>query len=209
LSAVSLFYLTKFFFLSNHQYEHSLSPSAMGNGVAFRKKKEIPKEPKPPLTTLAEIVNSAPAKERIIAAMNAVAVGSPRRWESILKITNRVVMPSEDNPDPININVNLTELIKILVVLFHEVKFITSDGLALAREKIPEMYDKHSVERASKLSAKEREDKELMDDYYAYGEVDHEIFATLYLKVVSVYGAKAKGIFYDLGCGVGTLVSHL
>jgi hypothetical protein len=48
----------------------------------------------------------------------------------------------------------------------------------------------------------------ITDECYAYGELDHEIFAAMYLRVTSVFGERPKGIFYDLGCGVGTLVSE-
>jgi hypothetical protein len=46
----------------------------------------------------------------------------------------------------------------------------------------------------------------ITDECYAYGELDHEIFAAMYLRVTSVFGERPKGVFYDLGCGVGTLV---
>jgi hypothetical protein len=46
----------------------------------------------------------------------------------------------------------------------------------------------------------------ITDECYAYGELDHEIFAAMYLRVTSVFGERPRGIFYDLGCGVGTLV---
>ena len=68
------------------------------------------------------------------------------------------------------------------------------------------MYDKHSVERGMNISLRERDVKGIVDECYAYGELDHEIFAAMYLRVCSVFGERSRGIFYDLGCGVGTLV---
>jgi hypothetical protein len=45
------------------------------------------------------------------------------------------------------------------------------------------MYDKHSFERGRRVSQREREDKNLIDESYAYGELDPEIFTTIYMKV--------------------------
>lgn len=179
----------------------------MGN---FRsKKKVVPAEPPPPLTTLEQVLDNAEARERVTQAVAACKPGVASRWSKILEIANRKTMPTEEQPYPMNLEITLDTLKEILVTLFHEVKYISSDGLALARNTIPEMYDKHSLERGSRVSLKERGEKGYNGENFAYGELDHEIFATMYLKLVSVYGAKDGGRFYDLGCGVGTLVSGL
>ena len=47
------------------------------------------------------------------------------------------------------------------------------------------MYDKHSFERGRRVSQKEREEKNLIDESYAYGEMDPEIFTTIYMKVIN------------------------
>lgn len=178
----------------------------MGN---FRsKKKVIPAEPPPPLTTLEQILNNAEARERVTQAVAAWKPGVANRWQKILEITNRKTMPTEENLHPMNLDITRETLKDILITFFHEVKYISSDGLALARKAIPEIYDKHSLERGSRVSLKEREEKGIKGENFAYGELDHEIFATMYLKLVSVYGSKDGGKFYDLGCGVGTLVSY-
>lgn len=177
----------------------------MGN---FRsKKKVVPAEPPPPLTTVDQVLDNTEARERVTQAVIALKPGTGGRWKKVLEITNRKTMPTEEQPYPMNLELTLETLKEILVRMFHEVKYISSDGLALARNAIPEMYDKHSLERGSRVSLKEREEKGMKDETYAYGELDHEIFATMYLKLVSVYGSKDNGRFYDLGCGVGTLVS--
>ncbi len=51
------------------------------------------------------------------------------------------------------------------------------------RNYLPQMYDKHSFERGRRVSQKEREEKNLIDESYAYGELDPEIFTTIYMKV--------------------------
>lgn len=179
----------------------------MGN---FRsKKKVVPAEPPPPLTTVEQVLDNAEARERVTQAVAAFKPGSISRWNKILEVTNRKTMPTEEQPYPMNLELELNTLKEILVRMFHEVKYISSDGLALARNAIPEIYDKHSLERGSRVSLKEREEKGWKEENFAYGELDHEIFATMYLKLVSVYGSKEGGRFYDLGCGVGTLVCSL
>ena len=53
------------------------------------------------------------------------------------------------------------------------------------RNYLPQMYDKHSFERGRRVSQKEREEKNLIDESYAYGELDPEIFTTIYMKVIN------------------------
>jgi hypothetical protein len=185
-------------------------PSQNGGGFFFwRKKKKVIPEPKDPFRTIAEIMRSTAARERIISAIKLVPPGTPRRWDQILGVINRRTMPSEEEPEPLNIETNFHDLKEMMRTLFDEVKYISSDGLALSRNFIPKIYDKHTIERARQVSQRERDERFLMDECFAYGEVDSEIFATMFLKIISVYGQKEGGIFYDLGCGVGTLVSSL
>jgi hypothetical protein len=125
----------------------------------------------------------------------------------MLPIINQHIEPTEENPDPLRVNITVDAVRDVLRDLYEKKRSIQSDGLALAREFIPLMYDKHTVERALNVSQRERDQKGITDACYAYGELDHEIFAAMYLRVTSVFGQKARGIFYDLGCGVGTLVS--
>ncbi len=179
-----------------------------GNGFFFwRKKKKVLPEPKEPFRSIVEIMRSTAAKERIVSAIKLTPPGTPNRWDQVLNIVNRRTMPSEEDPEPLNIETNFNDLKVMMRTFFDEVKFISSDGLALARNFIPKIYDKHTIERARQVSQKERDERFLMDECFAYGEVDTEIFATMFLKIISVYGQKEGGIFYDLGCGVGTLVS--
>lgn len=82
----------------------------------------------------------------------------------------------------------------------------SSDRIILLRKYIPIMYNKHSVERARRVSQQERNDDHLTDEALAYGELNYEIFATMYEKITRAWGGADKGMFFDLGCGVGQLV---
>jgi SAM-dependent methyltransferase len=179
----------------------------MGNGAFFgRKKKKVIPPPKDPLRKCQEIFNSFPAKERVISSLKLIPPGIPNRWDKILIMINRKEEATEENPDPLAIELDFNELKLVLKRLYEEVKFISSDGLALCRTHIPKMFDEHSVDRAQNLSKIERNNRYLMDQSLAYGEVEYDIFATMYMKIVSVYGARDAGVFYDLGSGVGQLV---
>lgn len=181
------------------------APSRLGLPVFGKKQKELP-PPLPPLITAEEILNSFEARERVISAMKVTPPGTAQRWSHALQIINRFTEPTEEEPLPLQVDIPEIELKKVLLALYSEVKYISSEGLALAREIIPGLYDKHTVERASKMSRMEREKKDLISDNYAYGEVDYDIFATMYLKIISVYGERTGGIFVDLGSGAGKLV---
>lgn len=160
-----------------------------------------------PLTTAAQVLGNLQAKERVIACCKIYQPGVTLRWEKILAGINREVEPTKEEMDPLRLRIDITELKSVLRQLFHEVRYISSDGLALCREFMPKLYDKHTVERGQQVSMLERTERGLSDNCFAYGELDFEIFATMYLKIISVYGAMDGGVFYDLGCGVGTLVS--
>lgn len=60
--------------------------------------------------------------------------------------------------------------------------------------------------RGRRVSQKERNDNSITNECYAYGELNYDIFATIYEKVTSAYGSRSNGTFFDLGCGVGQLV---
>lgn len=178
----------------------------MGNGgFVFRKKKPV-FVIREPLKKASDVFASKEAKDRVISAIKLYGPGTPMRWDKVLVMINRKTEPSEEDPSPLNIDINFEELKSIMIQLYQDVKFISSDGLALLRQHLPVMYDKHNLERTMIISSKERQRRHLKDESYAYGEVDSDIFATMYLKAVAVFGNKDDGIFYDLGCGVGTLV---
>jgi hypothetical protein len=181
----------------------------MGNGaIGSPSNIKLPQliERRPPLTNAAAVLGSVEGKERIVALVKFHSPGVASRWEKILAGINREIEPTKEIPDPLRINIDLPDVKSVLGTLFHDVKYISSDGLALAREWMPKLYDKHNTDRNRKASIKEREERKIADECFAYGELDHEIFATMFMKIISVYGAREGGIFYDLGCGVGTLV---
>lgn len=175
----------------------------------FKKKKEEPIVRREPLKFAKDVANNTEAKERVAQAIKQIPPGTTLRWSKLLPIINRLMEPTETEPDPLRVELTAEELQETLKLFYQQVKFVSSDGLALLREYIPKLYNKHSVDRGRRVSQRERKQKGLFDECYAYGELDHEVFATMYLKVTSVYGAKTSGVFYDLGSGVGKLVSSL
>lgn len=189
------------------QLQSILIMSALSNFFKRFRKKKAPPPRREIFTTCEAVLSSQEAQDSCTKAVSQYPPGTPMRWDNILKTLNIIIDPTEENPDPIRIELNKEELKMVLHKMYDNKRSIASNGLALAREFIPLMYDKHTVERALNVSLRERELKNLTDECYAYGELDHEIFAAIYLRVISVFGEKIKGVFYDLGCGVGTLVS--
>mmetsp|Transcript_25688 Transcript_25688/g.35287 ORF Transcript_25688/g.35287 Transcript_25688/m.35287 type:complete len:182 (+) Transcript_25688:8-553(+) len=173
----------------------------MGN----RQKKVEPIPRREPLQSVADIIFSSEAKERIRQSMHLYPPGVSKRWDRIIANINIDPGPTEKDPDPLRVNIDIKILHAVLKALFNEMRFIDSEGLALSREFIPKLYDKHSVERGRKVSQIEREAKGLSDECFAYGEVDYEVYSTIFLKVTSIYGFRKASNFYDLGCGVGIL----
>lgn len=180
----------------------------MGNGAFFRKKKQ-PIVRREPLTTAAEVLNNEEAKERLVNGLKEYPPGVHQRWNEIQEFVNHETMPTEENPDPLRVNLSMDEIKSACRMMYTHVKYVSSDGLALLREFMPKLYDKHSVDRGRRVSQRERKEKKIVDECFVYGELESELFATIYMKVISVYGQRKGGLFYDLGCGVGQLVCAL
>lgn len=178
----------------------------MGNGAFFRRKQK-PVVRREPLKTATEVLNNPEAKERLVNALKEYPPGIRSRWNEILEYINYESYPTDENPDPLRIIITLEEIRIACKTMYSNVKYVSSDGLGLLREYIPKLYDKHSVDRGRRVSQRERKERKLVDECYAYGELNYELFATIYMKVISVYGQRKEGTFYDLGCGVGQLVS--
>ena len=119
---------------------------------------------------------------KVFAALKEAPPGTVLRWDKLVQICNRSLEPSEENPDPLRMLIDIDELKKILQYVFEETGSTGSDGMTLMREYIPKMYDKHSLERGRRVSQRERETSGLTDEAYAYGEMDHETFATILIK---------------------------
>lgn len=179
----------------------------MGNGAFFKKKKP-PIVRREPLTTADAIISNEEAKERLVGGLKEYPPGIHLRWDQILEYVNVDTPPTEEDPDPLRVNLSMNELKSACRMMYAHVKYVSSDGLALLREYMPKLYDKHSVDRGRRVSQRERKEKKIVDECFVYGELEPELFATIYLKVISVYGQRKEGLFYDLGCGVGQLVSY-
>lgn len=129
------------------------------------------------------------------------------RWDKLLRFVNSVVECTEEEPDPIRIDLDMDGLKAVCRFVYNNTSKANSDGIALMREYLPQMYDKHNLERGKRVSQTERDERGIVDECFAYGELDPDMFATIFMKVRSAYGSwSPKGVFYDLGCGVGNLV---
>jgi SAM-dependent methyltransferase len=179
------------------------------------------------LESANDIIKSEEGLERLRSSVAEALPGTSLRWDKVLKLVNtneeatfRVkkgkiryedgrIVDGDDtkvNNDPLRVNLTIDELKKTFRTLYNETKIIKSDGLLVLREYLPQIYDKHSYERGRRVSQKEREEKIIIDECFAYGEIDFEIFSTIFAKIRQVYGFQDNGVFYDLGCGVGNLV---
>eukprot|EP01038_Epipyxis_sp_PR26KG_P014375 gene14375-19280_t len=181
----------------------------MGNGAGFFGRKKQKPEPPPrrdPITTFDGIMNSQEAKDRIIVAIKKFPPGLLNRWEQMIMFINIIIEPTEDNYDPLRIDITIEILKQLLKAFYSQLSSVQNDRIALMREYIPRLYDKHTVERCKRVSQEEREMKAIKQESYAYGELNYELFATIYTKINTIYGYKADGKFYDLGSGAGLLV---
>ena len=124
----------------------------------------------------------------------------------ITQACNRVIPQTEEEPDPIRVEITEKTLKEICKKRYDMSALATSDRIMLMRKCYPKLYSDHSFALAKRNSQVERDEKGLSEEMYAYGELDNEIFATIMEKINTAYGMKKQGIFYDLGCGVGQLV---
>ena len=161
---------------------------------------------RPPLTLAEEVLGSLDAKRVIASAIEEIPPGEPNRWSTLLMVINRETEPTEDEPDPLRININAKELKTVLKTNYDQIATAHSSGIVLMRENFSVLYKGHTFEKAKRASQLERDEKNLHEDMWAYGELNHEVFATIYEKVSKAYGVRKKGIFFDVGCGVGQLV---
>jgi hypothetical protein len=125
----------------------------------FRRRKKEPPPRRPILEDATSVLASPEAVERITAAIKKNLPGTSLRWDKILPMVNTNEEPTEKLPDPLRVNITKEILIDVLRDMYEKKRSIQSDGLALAREYIPLMYDKHTVERAMNVSQREREQK--------------------------------------------------
>ena len=179
----------------------------MGQGWAFyacRKKPEIVR--REPFTEAQKILTDPEALEMIWFALKTNPPGTKMRWDKLIDVANRLIEPTEEEPDPIRLNIDRATMKEILIEIYKNTTSASAESLKLMRELIPIFYDKHTYDRAKKVAHFYRDQHDLKDDMYAYGEVDYEIFATIYSKICRAFGQAEKGWFVDLGSGAGQLV---
>ena len=106
----------------------------MGNVSGFRRKKVEPAPRRPPLRSIEEVFNSNEAKTRIIEAMKANMPSTASRWDRIVEETNADIPQTEEEPDPLRLDLDLETIQSILKVFYDGVTSLESDGLTLLRE---------------------------------------------------------------------------
>ena len=176
------------------------------NKVEKKKKDEIIIERRPPLTLASEVFGSQEARKRITYSIEKVPPGEKNHWLVLLSTVNTNLEPTEEDLDPLRLELNLNELKKVLNIIYENISSASSDGILLMREHFQAIYSDYSYEKYKRLSQIERNTKNIHDEMFVYGELNHEVFATIFEKVTKAYGIKSKGIFYDVGCGIGQLV---
>lgn len=132
--------------------------------------------------------------------------GESNRWNVLLNVVNHNPEPTDENPDPLRLEMTLSELKRVLHITYENISSASSDGIILMRENFHYLYPNDNYPQYKRLSQIERNEKKITDEMFSYAELNHEVFATIFEKVTKAYGLKNKGIFYDIGCGVGQLV---
>jgi hypothetical protein len=125
--------------------------------------------------------------ERIAYALDTHPPGTVLRWDKLLQVANRHIEPTEEEQDPLRLELTMEEFKLVLRMIYSKFTKIRGDGIVLMRDFLPKMYDKHNLERGKRVSQKERDDLGITDEAYAYGELDPETFVTIYHKVTAAY----------------------
>ena len=159
-----------------------------------------------PLTEVKDIMVSEEAMDMIWFALKTCPPGTALRWQKLVTVANRLIEPTEEEPDPIRLELDEERLKELLQKVFVTTESGSGEALELMRTFMPSFYDKHNFERAKKVSHFERNQRALANECYCYAELEYEVFATIYAKVARAYGVAESGFFADLGCGVGQLV---
>mmetsp|Transcript_35553 Transcript_35553/g.36233 ORF Transcript_35553/g.36233 Transcript_35553/m.36233 type:complete len:396 (-) Transcript_35553:122-1309(-) len=161
---------------------------------------------RPPLHTLDELIESDEARAKISFIFEKQSPGESSRWEKILSAMNTNLEPSEEDPDPIQINIKMPILKKAIQKIFiNKPSDHSSSDMTLVKGILYPLYKKHSSDRAQRISTNERDEKKLIEPHYVYGEMPYEQFSLILQRILSTYGLHRTGLFCDLGCGVGQL----
>lgn len=94
----------------------------MGAGAWWSSKPKIPvyaKERRPPITSGDEVLKHEEAKARLVEAMDENLPGTVFRWDKILKRLSHDLAPTLEQNDPIRVDIDMTELKRILKVIYH------------------------------------------------------------------------------------------
>jgi SAM-dependent methyltransferase len=158
------------------------------------------------IKTAEALMENHEARIKLEETLKLINLTERNRWDKICNVLNIEKQATERDPHPIKIEITVPEVKKAVSMMYENVSTVISDGIVMMREHFPQLYKKHTYARGKELSQIEREEKKLMDDSWAYGELEYEIFATIYQKITKSYGSIAEGVFYDLGCGAGMLV---
>lgn len=172
-------------------------------------RKKVPvyaKNRRPILTSGEEVLAHEEGKARFQEAMDTHLPGTVFRWDKMIKMMTVDLPPTFEQDDPIRIDIDVEELKRTVKKIYEDIDSATNDRIILLRKYLPLMYDKHSVERGRRVSQQERNENKMSDECFAYGELNFEIFATMYEKVTRAFGQADSGMFFDLGCGCGQLV---
>jgi SAM-dependent methyltransferase len=161
---------------------------------------------RPPLKTAAEIFASNEARIRVEETVQKLQLTEKGRWQKICNIVNVQTEPSDKEPDPLRIEITVPVLKEVLKMVYSSVSAVIADGIVQMRQHFPTLYKKHTIKKGKVLSQTERDKRGLSGDCWSYGELEHEIFATIFEKISKAYGRLEDGSFYDLGCGAGQLV---
>jgi hypothetical protein len=179
----------------------------MGSGASalffWRNKKVVRR---PIYKEVAEILKDPDALERIWFALGKAPPGTKLRWQKLQDHVNRTEVPTEENPDPVRLKIDIPTLKLCLQEIFQSTKDADGEGLRLVRKWLPEWYAKHTFERAKRVSQFERNETQLTDDMYAYAEMDYNVYISILEKCLTAYGRPTEGFLFDLGAGCGQLV---
>lgn len=155
-----------------------------------------------PLTTKEEILQSEFSIDRIKTIVTKYTLGKTNRWHSILLEINQKIPPPNDF-----IEIDMPVLLSVVSELITEITSISSSELTFARKIIKELYKNHNITAIEKVSEQERQRLGIFDASFFYNEISPEVFATIFLRLSTFFHFKPGGILYDLGSGVGQLVS--
>lgn len=164
--------------------------------------------------TINDILLSNDACNKVNTIISQYPPSKIKRWESIihdLQYYNEDILNTyikQKHKIFIQIILSRIDLLKLLLIFYANMKTIESNKIQILRESFHKLYNKnnYSYEYAKSQSHLERIYYHLNDDCYNYGEIDYEIYTTIFYKITTIFGEYPNGIFVDLGSGCGQIV---